>query len=245
MYPKISFIIVVRNNEQGLRTTLLNLESISYAHKEIVVIDGGSTDNTVIVAQEFAHIINYFISEPDNGIYDAMNKGIKASRGKFLWFINAGDKVLNFEELYYEFTTDNHLADIYYGDTQIVNQDGEVLGLRRKPLPKTLTPKSFRNGMVVCHQSFIVRHSIAKLYDTSYRFSADYKWMIECVKAAKSIINIECVLSQFEIGGATTQNHKASLKERFSIMRKEFGLVRTLIYHIGFVFDAIFKPKFR
>ncbi len=245
MYPKISFITVVFNNADGLRKTMQNLDNLSYADKEIIVIDGASTDGTVQVIADFAHIISHYVSERDSGIYDAMNKGIKAATGKFLWFVNAGDTVHNIEELHNEFTTDSYLADIYYGDTLILDQEGNPKGLRRKPLPKKLTTKSLKNGMVVCHQSFLVRRSIAPLYDTSYRFSADYKWMIECTKAAKSTINVGVVLSNFELGGATTKNHKASLRERFQIMKRTYGLPTTLLYHAKFFIYALFTPRYR
>ncbi len=245
MRPTISFITVVRNNAEGLRTTLENLSTLPYDQKELVVIDGESTDGSLDVITEYADHISYFISERDSGIYDAMNKGIRASSGKFLWFVNAGDRVRGIDELKALFATDSPLCDIFYGDTLIVNEQGEELGLRRKPLPAKLSVNSLKNGMVICHQSFIVRRSIAPLYDTTYRFSADYGWMIECVRRAKSSVNVGVVLSEFELGGATTKHHKASLKERYRIMKANFGLLTTIAYHIKFVFNAIFSRKYR
>ncbi len=245
MRPTISFITVVRNNADGLRRTLKNLSSLSYDSKELIVIDGVSTDGTLDVVSEYAEHINYFVSEPDSGIYDAMNKAIGAATGKFLWFVNAGDRVRGIEELKCFFATDSPLSDIYYGDTMIVAQSGQELGLRRKPLPRKLSLESLKNGMVICHQSFIVRRSITPLYDTSYKFSADYNWMIECVRRSKSSTNLGFVISEFELGGATTKNHKASLRERFAIMRNNFGFITTVLYHIKFIFDGIFKSKYR
>lgn len=245
MHPKISFITVVRNNAAGLRTTLDNLSNIVYSNKEIIVIDGASTDSTVVVAQEFAHDITYFVSEPDGGIYDAMNKGLRAATGEFVWFINAGDRVVGFDALYRQLVSEGPLSDIYYGQTQIVDPQGVVLGLRRKRLPEDLTTRSLENGMVVSHQSFVVKRAIAPLYDTQYRYSADYDWMYMCVERAATAYNIDEVLSVFELGGATTVHHRQSLVERFTIMRRRFGLMRTLISHFRFCFDAIFSPSYR
>ncbi len=245
MYPKISFITVVRNNAEGLRKTLRNLSEISYPNKELVVIDGLSTDGTVEVVAEFAHSISYFVSEADRGIYDAMNKGLDAATGVFVWFVNAADTVSGVAELKRLFTTDNLLPDIIYGDTAIESESGERLGLRRKPLPEELTVRSLRNGMVVCHQSMLVRRTIAPKYSLEYRYSSDYNWLIECTKAAKSTARIDGVLSTFALGGATTKHHKDSLRERFGIMSKHYGIVTTLLRHIKFIFDALFTAKYR
>lgn len=245
MYPKISFITVVRNNAKGLRATLENLADLHYSNKEIIVIDGVSTDGTLGVIEEFAHDISYFVSEPDGGVYFAMNKGLRAATGDYVWFINAGDKVVGFDALYTLFASEGSLADIYYGETRIIDLDGKVLGLRRKRIPRKFTTRSLRRGMVVSHQSFIVSRAIAPMYDTQYRYSADYDWMFTCVKDAKIIQRVDEALSEFELGGLTTSHHRESLMERFSIMRLHFGLLRTLISHIGFVFDAIFTPSYR
>lgn len=245
MLPKISFITVVRNDSEGLRTTLKNLAELPYPDKELVVIDGESTDGTIDVISDFSHYITYFVSERDSGIYDAMNKGIKAATGRFLWFVNAGDTVKGVEKLKELFTTDNYLSDIYFGDTEIVDEKGEFIGLRHKKPPYKLSLNSLKNGMVICHQSFLVRRSITPLYNTAYRFSADYQWMIECTQRAKSSTNAGVPLSVFALGGATTKHHRASLKERFEIMRQTFGLTTTVLYHIKFIVNAIFTEKYR
>ncbi len=245
MLPKISFITVVRNDSEGLRTTLQNLAELPYPDKELIVIDGESTDGTINVISEFSHYITYFVSERDSGIYDAMNKGIKAATGRFLWFVNAGDTIKGVEKLKELFTTDNYLSDIYFGDTEIINEKGKLVGLRHKKPPLRLSVNSLKNGMVICHQSFIMRRSITPLYNTDYRFSADYLWMIECVRRAKSSTNVGVPLSVFALGGATTKHHKASLKERFKIMRENFGIHTTILYHLKFIFNGIFTKKYR
>lgn len=245
MYPKISFITVVRNNAAALRTTLDSLSAITYSNKELVVIDGGSTDGTVAVAEEFAHEITYFVSEPDAGIYPAMNKGLRAATGQYVWFVNAGDRVVGFDSLYRMFACESSLADIYYGDTRIISASGEVLGRRRKPLPAMLTTHSLRRGMVVSHQAFIVRREIAPAYDTAYRYSSDFDWMYCCVRDATTIVRIDEVIAEFELGGATTLHHRESLRERFAIMRKRFGLFSTICSHLKFILYAIFTPSYR
>lgn len=245
MYPKISIITVVRNDANGLETTLQCLEKLPYSNIEIIVIDGASTDNTPQVAANYMHCIKKFVSEADSGIYDAMNKGLSYASGDYVWFVNAGDTVVDFEALARCWVSETPLCDIYYGDTQIASPNGEVLGLRRKGLPEKLTVNSLKRGMVVCHQSFLVRRAIAPQYNLKYRYSADVLWMIECLKAANCACNIGGVLSQFKLGGATTTAHRKSLAERFAIMRATYGLIPTIWSHIRFIFDAIFSPNYR
>ncbi|MFI3263098.1 MAG: glycosyltransferase family 2 protein [Rikenellaceae bacterium] len=242
--PRISIITVVYNAKDELRATLENLKNIRYPDKEIVVIDGNSTDGTKDVIAEYALDITCFVSEPDKGIYDAMNKGLALATGDYVWFINAGDFVYSPDFLINTFQGQELDADIYYGETLVISEDGEPLGLRKKRLPKKLRWQSFRKGMVVCHQSILVKKSIAPKYDLSYRYAADVLWVLESLKRAKNIYNTRQIISKFREGGVSTINRKVSLKERFKIMTQHFGLFQTIISHIVFMFDY-FKPKYR
>lgn len=247
MQPIVSIITVVRNNAQALEKTLNNLLSLDYPAKELIIIDGASSDSTPQVIERFAEHISYSISEKDSGLYDAMNKGIRAASGEYLWFINAGDTVFSPSTLQNIFSPGENptqLADIYYGETLVCTPDGSPLGLRRKPLPHTLSWHSLSRGMVVCHQSFIVRRNIAPLYDLSYRYVADIEWVIESLKAARSIVFTHQIMSCFETGGISTRHRNAGLRERWHIMCHHYGLARTVTAHIGFLFD-IFTPTYR
>ncbi len=242
--PKVSIITVVYNAREELQTTLENLASLKYQNKEIIVIDGNSTDGTKSVIEKFSIHINQWISEPDNGLYDAMNKGLRMATGEYVWFINAGDRV------YDEYTLDNIFfgqedeADVYYGDTLIVSATGEHLGLRKKRPPRKLSWYSLRKGMVVCHQSFLVKRAISPWYNTQYRYAADIEWMIEALKKAVSIRNTHLILSIYQEGGISVQNRKESLKERYQIMRLQYGTLLTLWNHLKFIFLS-FRPKYR
>jgi len=245
MLPKISIITVVRNAENALRETLQSLVELKYHEKELIVIDGESSDGTVKVIEEFSSHIAYWVSEKDRSLYDAMNKGMAKATGEYLWFINAGDIPYNNLVLSKIFLPTENYADIYYGETMVVDGDGDELGLRRKPLPDKLSWKSFRGGMVVCHQSIIVRAAIAPPYQLRFRYAADIEWVISCLKLANEIVNTHLILSQFQSGGISTRMRRNSLKERFTIMREHFGLFSTLISHAGFAVDAIIKRGYR
>ena len=243
-YPKISIVTVTWNAAQALRETLQNIARSDYPNLEVVVIDGASTDRTAEVVKEYADRVDYFVSEPDGGIYDAMNKGLRAASGEYVWYINAGDRIHGPESITRIFNGRPADADIYYGETLIRSERGEELGLRKKKLPERMTWRSFRRGMVVCHQSILVRRAIAPKYDLRYRYAADIEWVLESLKRAERIVNTHTILSEFIEGGASTVHRRESLRERYDIMRRRFGTLPTLLAHIGFLFDAL-KPAYR
>lgn len=245
MLPKISIITVVRNAENALRETLTALKDLDYPNKELIVIDGKSSDGTTKVIQEFSMDLFYWISEKDKSLYDAMNKGMKKATGEYLWFINAGDLPYDSTILSQIFLPTENYADIYYGETMVVDGKGEELGLRRKELPDELTWKSLKGGMVVCHQSIIVRSDIAPFYSLKYRYAADIEWVISCLKLANTIENTHLILSKFQAGGISTRMRRNSLRERFIIMKEHYGLFSTLKSHIGFMLDAVIKRSYR
>lgn len=234
MQPIFTIITVTYNAEEWLERTILSVLSQSYSAIEYIIIDGGSTDKTTKIIDQYKEGIAYSISEPDKGLYDAMNKGLKQAAGDYVWFINAGDTLYSADTvqgIVNKLTRQNTLPDVIYGETEIVNGEGDVLGMRRLKAPKTLTWKSFKMGMLVCHQSFIAKRSIAPEYDQTYKFSSDFDWCIRCLKQASTIRNTKMTLSHFLDEGMTTVNRKASLKERYNIMCNYYGKVTTVLLH--------------
>lgn len=235
--PRITIITICFNAETTIRPTLSSIESQDYPYIEYIIIDGASTDNTLNLVQSLAPSA-MIISEPDKGIYDAMNKGLARATGDYVWFINAGDSLPHtntVSELINTLCTQGERPDVMYGDTRIVSAEGEDLGLRRLRPPRNLSWRSFRDGMLVCHQSFVARRQIAPLYDTKYKFSSDVDWCIRVLKQAKDIKGTQQVLALYLSEGATTANHRRSLWERFLIMRKHYGLWSTIFRHIRFL----------
>lgn len=242
--PKVSIITVVYNAKDALEATLENLNALKYAEKEIIVIDGNSSDGTKDVIAKFALDITTFVSEPDSGIYDAMNKGLMLATGDYVWFMNAGDFVYSPDVLANIFHGQEIYADVYYGETMILDENGVQLGLRKKRVPKKLKWQSFKRGMVVCHQSIIVKRNIAPKYNLSYKYAADIEWVLQILKCAKSTYNTKQIISKFSEGGTSTTHRRASLNERYKIMNNHFGKIQTIFSHISFVFDVL-KPKYR
>lgn len=239
---------MVRNDPKGLARTLDNLTALVYPDLELVVVDGASTDSTGEVAHGYMSHLARYISEPDRGIYDAMNKGLGAATGRYVWFVNAGDTVADgaVKDLMRLMTTDGALADVYYGEAEVFDPaTGERLGLRRKKLPTQLSWQSLRRGMVVCHQAFVVRRDLAPLYDLHYKYAADIEWMIGCLKGALVTQNTGGVLCRFAAGGLSSKKRRASLVERWHIMQRNYGLAATVSAHLGFVLDAFTVRSYR
>jgi len=235
--PVVSIITVVFNGIDTLERTIKSVVNQTYQNIEYIIVDGGSNDGTQNLIKNYENHISKWISESDNGLYDAMNKGIRLSSGDYFWFINSGDEIAANDTLQKVFEKTNS-ADFYYGQTVMVDNDNQIIGARRLTPPDNLTWKDFRNGMLVSHQSVIVSRKVAGEYNTNYRFSADYEWTLSALKKSSKIVNTRIALSKFLDGGLTKKNILPGLKERFKIMRKNFGLFSTILYHIpiGFRF---------
>lgn len=236
--PRISIITICYNASHTISRTLRSIQAQTYNDLEYLVIDGASRDNTLDLVRTLAPRALVH-SERDQGIYDAMNKGLSHATGDYIWFINAGDALpspTTVEEIVGEACLNGARPDIIYGDTRLIDSEGRDLGLRRLRPPLSLTWESFRDGMLVCHQAFIVRRAIAPKYNLRYRFSSDVDWCIRCLKVAKECIFIPRPIALYLNEGATTANHRASLIERFEVMTEHYGLFATLWRHLRFLF---------
>ncbi|MEG1543971.1 MAG: glycosyltransferase family 2 protein [Tannerellaceae bacterium] len=234
MQPQFSIITITYNASQWLERTMLSVLSQSYPNIEYIIIDGASTDGTVDIIKQYASGVSFWVSEPDKGLYDAMNKGLKRATGDYVWFINAGDTLYTsdtVQRLSAAIQKKSGLPDVIYGETAIVDADGMFLGMRRLKAPLRLTWRSFRRGMLVCHQSFIPKREIAPLYNMNYRLSADYDWCIQCLKKAERVYNSQRTLSNFLEEGMSSVHRKASLKERYAIMCVHYGMLSTVLMH--------------
>ena len=245
-HPKFSIITVTYNAEKVLEDTIQSVIFQTYRNVEYIIVDGASKDHTLEIVNKYHNRINKVISEPDKGLYDAMNKGIQLATGDYLCFLNASDKFHDSETLQKIVHTlkGQELPDVIYGETAIVDEEGHFLHMRRLSTPAHLNWKSFKQGMLVCHQAFFVNRELAinHLYDLQYRFSADVDWCIRIMKKAKCLHNTRLTLIDYLNEGMTTKNHKASLKERFCIMAKHYGLISTILHHGWFVIRLFYKP---
>ena len=246
--PTFSIITITYNAERWLERTILSVLSQSYPNIEYILIDGASKDKTVEIIKQYESGISSWISEPDKGLYDAMNKGLKLATGDYVWFLNAGDTLYTadtVQRIVASLKKKVSLPDVIYGETRIVDAEGRSLGMRRLKAPEKLNWNSFRMGMLVCHQSFISKREIAPLYNTEYRLTADYDWCIQCLRRSKRIHNTRLILSNFLEEGLSSVNRKASLKERYEVMCKYYGKVSTILLHGWFAVRFYFAKWFK
>lgn len=241
MTPLFAIITATYNAGQTLERTLESIDSQTFTDYEHIIIDGASHDNTLEVAGQHRSPRRRVVSEPDKGIYDAMNKGISSTKGRYLIFLNAGDKFhdANTLQLLADTIAANDAPGIVYGQTNIVDNEGKYIGPRHLLAPENLTLQSFSDGMLVCHQAFVALRRIADFYNLKYRFSADYDWCIRCLQHSRKNVGLgDTVIIDYLSEGVTTRNHKASLRERFRIMAYYYGFLPTLLRHIRFIVRA-------
>lgn len=239
--PLISIITITFNAEREIVPTVRSISEQTCRDFEHIVVDGASTDGTVGVVRKLGGRDVRIISEKDSGLYDAMNKGLKIAKGKYVLFLNAGDSFASKDVLQKYADAASKDADIIYSDTVVVDKDRNVLRPRHLSVPDVLTADSFADGMLVCHQAFMVKRHIAPLYNQDYRFSADYDWTIRCLKHSRpeKCINLKMVGIHYLDDGMTEKNKVASLRERFNIMQRHYGIIRTVGKHLSFIPRAV------
>jgi glycosyltransferase involved in cell wall biosynthesis len=203
--PHLSIITVNLNNADGLRKTIESVVNQLYSDFEYIIIDGGSTDGSVDVIREYTNKITYWISEPDSGIYNAMNKGILKAKGVYLNFLNSGDWFLDQTILQKLFSIDYN-ADILYGDVNHVNENG-ILKLYSSYMEENITLAYFYKHEFSHQAAFIRRHLFSSgLYDESFKIVSDWKFFIDRIVFKNcSIKKINLVIINYNMSGISTQ----------------------------------------
>lgn len=241
--PLFSIITVTYNAAATLPPTLESVAAQTYKDPvEYIVVDGNSTDGTADLARRSGIEGIRVVSEPDEGLYDAMNKGLDMATGKYVIFLNAGDTFHSPEVLsrYAAAIEEAGVPGIVYGQTVIVDSDRRIVGRRHLTAPRDLTYQSFADGMLVCHQAMAVLRRITSPYSRRYRFSSDYEWVLRCLQHSRHNVYAgdEPVIDYLN-EGVTTRNKFRSLGERFRIMCYYYGIVPTVMRHVRFAARAL------
>ena len=254
---KLTYVTITYQAVKVLQRTLDSVLQQDYPEITHLIIDGASTDGTLEMVNDYIERSNaannghkvLLMSEPDNGIYDAMNKGLRSIDGDYVCFLNAGDflPAPDIASRIISAVENSPLPSVLYGDTDIVDSDGNFLHHRRLSPPEHLTWKSFRQGMLVCHQAFYARtdYAIAMPFDQQYRYSADVDWCIRVMKAAAKenvpLLNLHMVVVNYTQEGQTTLHHRESLLERYRVMERHYGRIQTFFLHCWFVIRSVVR----
>ena len=220
---KISIITSVYNNQETIAEAMESVLSQTYPDIEYIIIDGGSSDNTVDIIKTYQDRLGAFISEPDNGIYDGLNKGINLATGDVIGFLHSDDLYQDntvIEKVVQAFI--NNATDSVYGDLTYVNKIDPSKIIRFWQSGKfTLTKLNY--GWMPPHPTFFVKCSIYQQYgvfDTSFKIAADYDLMLRFLGKVKiSTFYIPSVLIKMRVGGASNKSLKNVIRKSTEDLR--------------------------
>lgn len=227
--PKLSIITINYNDVIGLQRTLDSVTGQSYSEFEYIIIDGGSTDGSKELIEKYTDKITYWVSEPDRGIYHAMNKGIEKANGEYLLFMNSGDLFYNTDILKenINFLTD---FDLIYFDTLIIDDDKQYV----KVFKSDLSIDYLFNDTIPHQGTFIKKSLFSKvgLYDETLKIVSDWKFfLLALIKQNCSYKKIETILSIYYLGGMSSmpENEGLNNSERNLVLTTEFPMIKNLL----------------
>lgn len=225
--PLVSIVTVSYNAVSTIEQTILSVINQTYSNIEYIIIDGGSTDGTIEIIRKYENKIAYWVSEPDGGIYDAMNKGVRKTTGQWLNFMNAGDSFYNKEVLFNLFENFNgKQVDVLYGDTMIKC-------LNKSCIKKAFPLETMCKSLPFCHQSVFVKTDVMKkyLFDVRFRIAADYNFFYTIYNRNYIFHYMEAIISIYDASdGISSKQREKAYKEICLINGKLNGFFNKIRY---------------
>ena len=236
-YPKVSIITVVYNGIEFLEETIKSVIAQTYPNIEYIIVDGGSTDGTLDIIKKYEAHITKWISEPDKGIYDAMNKGIDLATGDWQNFLNAGDSFVDNNVLEKIFTTNLENITLVYGDIIAIRENGQKLNVNAIELKDD---NSIKKGMKVCHQAIFYNKNIMIKYDDKLRLKSEWKHLIEITRKANFLPKkFDLPIVYYSVGGLGAQQLKLNQKEYRDVFLKMYGISAYITYMPFFAYMTL------
>lgn len=232
--PKVSIITVAFNEEKDILKTCRSVSNQTYKNFEWIVVDGKSTDKTIDIVKRFSNTYKILVSESDNGIYDAMNKGISLAKGEYLLFLNGGDYLYDRKVLEEVFLEGNYKGDVLYGNCCVLRSDGTKQIL---DFAKTIDKYYLINTCINHQSTFIKRElfNVYDLYDTSYQILGDYEKWLKFITNGCSYVKIPIIISCFKFYDGKSSNDKylqLNNQEKMRAISKYFTKLDLVIYSI-------------
>lgn len=234
--PLITVVTVVYNGVGSIEETIINIIQQTYSNLEYIIIDGGSTDGTLAVIEKYRDRTSVIKSEPDRGLYDAMNKALEIASGDFLIFMNSGDT----------FTTSSVLSSfvgkitdrdaVYYGNAYFIDKEKNS-----KTNYSFLANKFSIVFHNICHQTVFYPKSVyqSERYDMIYRLFADWEYNIRLMGKSVKFYHLNEYVACFELGGLSSRQDEKFLKDRGKIVRNYLGI----IVYIYFIIKDNIRPR--
>ncbi len=206
MNPKVSVITVSLNSAKTIERTIKSVIDQGYDNLEYIIIDGGSTDGTIDIIKKYESFITYWISEPDEGVYYAMNKGLKTSTGDYVIFLNSDDYFCWGALYNASWYLRESGADVLYGDVAYVHGNGKTEGVHAWPI------ESIRWCVPFCHQTVFMKRKKGVLFDTQFRIAADYNMLFRMYMEGNKFVYMPHTISFFSLSGISSDHYKANLE---------------------------------
>lgn len=233
--PLISIVTIVYNGKENLEQTISSVLNQSYDNIEYIIIDGGSQDGTIDIIKKYDDKIDYWVSEPDAGVYSAMNKGASLCRGKYISFLNADDWYNNDTIELVVQSLNKHDVDYLFGNTDLF--DGNKFLYTDK---ERLAQYKFNTPFG--HQSLFVRlqYFLSEPFNTKYKILADYNFMLGLITKELPFSYLNKSIVNYRIGGLSSTAN--ATKEKFDIVYKHFGILRAIYSYLIVTNNPIIKP---
>jgi glycosyltransferase involved in cell wall biosynthesis len=228
MNPLVSVVTVVYNSVTSIEATIESVLSQSTDKFEYIIIDGGSTDGTLNLIEKYKNRLSYFVSEKDNGIYSAMNKGVNVAKGDYCIFMNSGDAFCHPNVLSEISPVLKSMANgIVYGDVMTVRKEGV-------PVLKRAEEPGNKHRMYFCHQSaFACTHLLKKFpFDETYKMSADFKFFKQCYQHHIPFVHVPIPIAVFNLHGISKVQRLRGLRENIRVISENdrgFEKIRLLL----------------
>lgn len=232
--PLVSIITVVFNDGRNIEEVIKNVINQSYPNIEYIIIDGGSTDNTLDIIKKYDDKIDYWVSKKDNGIYDAMNKGVGAATGEWVNFMNAGDSFYHMTTIEDLMDTVPTTADLVYGDTYY--KENEKLALI-----KTYHVEDLWMSMICSHQSLFVRTAILKKrpFNIQYKISSDFDFIYYCYVNKYVFYDANKIIAVHSVDGVSEKNIITRMMERWRIVNSYTPSLKVDMFYVKLLFKKI------
>lgn len=233
---RVTVITVTWEAEETIDATMGSILSQTCEGVEIVVVDGASPDSTLTRLKAFEDRIHAIVSEPDQGIYDAMNKGVALARGEFILFMNAGDRFHDADSLSALVDAATADDDIIYGDHVVTYPDGscrEVAGGVETALWK---------GMICSHQAMIARRALLLAHPFKLdRLGADFDFIYTCYAHGARFLPIRAIVAEVSAGGVSDRRRLRSIVSRWRTIRENAPSIRRDVYYLGLMIDSLLR----